>query len=311
MSAMIQVLVAGLLLAASGGSPGKIAVTALAASGVAREVVETAGSLVPTEVRRACPAARVIADDDVKALLGLEQRQQMMACRTDSPSCMAEIGGALGVDEVLAGRIGRLGSRVVLELRRIEVRKARVAASATRTMSSEEGLVDAIPSAVAEIYAGVCGPAEPRPPPAGGAAAPAPPSVAPPQRLADEPPDASRLVSGRPVVAHVPLKTTELKPAWEAARSAVLGCGLAVGEEKAGSWEGRLVTAWRALDRGRRVRVELTMSLDGPWARVAWSTEACAGGDGCQPAGDFSERELALVRQVEGSLSRALGFRLP
>jgi hypothetical protein len=298
------------VLAASGGQPGKIAVTALAASGVAREVVETAGALLPTDVRRACPGARVIADDDVKALLGLEQRQQMMACRTDSPSCMAEIGGALGVDEVVAGRIGRLGTKLVLELRRIEVRKARVAASATRTMTSEDGLIEAIPSAVAEIYAGVCAPAEARTAPAAGQAAPVPPSPAAPQRPADEPADASRLVSGRPVVATVPLKTTELKPAWEAARGAVLGCGLAVGEEKAGSWEGRLVTAWRALDRGRRVRVELTMSLDGPWAKVAWSTEACSGG-GCQAAGDFSERELALVRQVEASLSRALGFRLP
>jgi hypothetical protein len=122
------------------------------AAGVPADVASSLGLLVPTEVRQALPGAAVVSGEEVRSMLGFEAQRQALGCEGDS-GCLAEIAGALGVDEVLTGRVGKLGRTFVLELRRIDIKKAKVVASVTSTVTgAEDELVGAMRALVARVY---------------------------------------------------------------------------------------------------------------------------------------------------------------
>jgi hypothetical protein len=50
----------------------------------------------------------VVASRDVQMLLGLERSKELMGCGEASASCITELAGALGVEGLLVGDIGRL-----------------------------------------------------------------------------------------------------------------------------------------------------------------------------------------------------------
>ncbi len=79
----------------------------------------------------------VISQADVSAMIGFEKQKQMLGCREDS-SCLAEIGGALGVDFVLSGQVGQIGSRLHMSFQLLESRKAKVVARAARFSNRDE-----------------------------------------------------------------------------------------------------------------------------------------------------------------------------
>ena len=129
-----------------------IATLQLEAAGVPEGMASSATVLVPTEVRRARPDARVISSEDVRSLLSHQKNRLVLGCGADA-ACLADLGGVLGVDEIVAGRLGRLGETWVLELRRLDVKQARNLASVTRAVGSPEALVGAVRSAAGELYA--------------------------------------------------------------------------------------------------------------------------------------------------------------
>ncbi|HET8733734.1 MAG TPA: hypothetical protein VFM45_08185, partial [Anaeromyxobacteraceae bacterium] len=131
----------------------KIAVLRLEASGVAPELAESATALVPTEVRRLRPQSRVFSSEDVRALLTHQKDRLVLGCGSDA-ACMAELGGALGADEIVAGRLGRLGETFVVELRRVEVAQARSLGSATRTVRRPDAIASAVVALVGELFGG-------------------------------------------------------------------------------------------------------------------------------------------------------------
>ena len=54
-------------------------------------------------------------------MLGLDKMKQAVGC--DDVSCAAEIGGALGINYMVAGTAGKLGSRIVFSLKLIDTKK--------------------------------------------------------------------------------------------------------------------------------------------------------------------------------------------
>src|SRR5881398_1613253 len=48
----------------------------------------------------------VISSSDVTQLLGFERQRQLLGCKEDS--CLAELGGALGVDYLVTSQLGKL-----------------------------------------------------------------------------------------------------------------------------------------------------------------------------------------------------------
>jgi len=86
--------------------------------------------------------ASVVSGEDIKQMLDLEQQKNALGCNDDS--CMAEIGGALGVPFMAVPTMGKLGGQFVLNLKILDVEAARVRARVSRTVAREVDLPNAI-----------------------------------------------------------------------------------------------------------------------------------------------------------------------
>jgi len=152
--ALLFAAVAALPLAASAASRTKIAVTEIkAVQGVSPGTATILSDIVVSEVARA--GHDVISQSDIKAMVGFEQQKKMLGC-TDDSSCLAEIGGALGVDYMLTGQVGQIGTRFRISLLVVDTKKARVAArSAQFCDQNEDALARAAESTVKELLASV------------------------------------------------------------------------------------------------------------------------------------------------------------
>jgi hypothetical protein len=292
--------VLALLLAASLAAPApplRIATLALDAAGVPEGMAASATVLVPTEVRRARPDAQVISSEDVRSLLTHQKNRLVLGCEADA-ACLADLGGVLGVDEIVAGRLGQLGQTWVLELRRLDVKRARNLASATRAVGSAEALVGAVRSAAAELYAA--------PPPPPGAAAGAGPAwgtpvasagaAQPPVRLPDDPslPGPS-LVKGELDLVPLGYPGTRHRSVYELVKRVIVEGGFPLEKERLGDDDAlSLRTAWTSIERGRRLRFRVR--VDGQVA-LDLDRERCDP-TGCRETDGLSEGERRLATDV-------------
>jgi hypothetical protein len=118
--------------------------------GVSESEIDSLSGVVTAETAR-ISGRKVISEADVQTLLQGEQKRQ--ECGGQSASCVAEIGNALGVPEVMTGDLGRVGELWILNLRRIDVRKVEVIARVSKRVRGDiTALVDDIPNAVAELF---------------------------------------------------------------------------------------------------------------------------------------------------------------
>jgi len=128
----------------------KMAVVKLAArTGVAQGTADLFTDALVGELRRR--GLQVLADSDIAAMLGVERNRQMLGC--SDATCLAEIGGALGVDRIVHGSVGRIGGSLVVNLSSIDSKRGVAVASATERLRSEsdEAFLDALPRLVAEL----------------------------------------------------------------------------------------------------------------------------------------------------------------
>jgi TolB-like protein len=143
-------LLAGMLLADP--RPIKVAVSEVEAGpSTDPKVAHFVTTLVTSELRRN-PGLAVTSQDDVKGLLGFERQKALLGCV--ETSCLAEIGGALGVEQIITGSMAKLGESIVLVLRVVDVRHGAVLRDVSRRLrnASQDALLDAIPDAVTQLY---------------------------------------------------------------------------------------------------------------------------------------------------------------
>jgi hypothetical protein len=290
--------VLALLLAAALAAPPPLSIATLPldGAGLPEGMAASATVLVPTEVRRARPDARVISSDDVRSLLTHQKERLVLGCG-DDPACLADLGGVLGVDEIVAGRIGRLGSTWVLELRRLDVKQARNIGSVTRAVGSAEALVGAVRSAAGELYA---------PPP--GAAAPASTGGHPDAgtagrpllRLPDDPglPDSS-LVKGVLELAPLEYRGSRHRAAYQEARAVIVDGGFQLEKERLEDDAAlSFRTEWTSIERGRRLRFRV--QVDG---RVSLDLERQrCDSTGCRETDTLTRGEQELAAGVSALL---------
>jgi hypothetical protein len=118
------------------------AVLDLAASGVTQEVAANLTQILSSEIKRV-EGASVVSRQDIQAMLEMAATKAQLGC--DDMSCLAEIGGALGVQRLVVGTVGRLAGSYVISLRLIAVQNARVENRITETFSGgEETLIRAV-----------------------------------------------------------------------------------------------------------------------------------------------------------------------
>lgn len=79
---------------------------------------------VLSEVRK-LQGISAIGMDEIRDMLSHEVNKQMLGCE-DSTECMAEIAGALGVDQLVTGRLTKVDEQHVVVVRRIDQNRAKV-----------------------------------------------------------------------------------------------------------------------------------------------------------------------------------------
>ena len=68
---------------------------------------------------------KVVSKAEMKAMIGFEFEKKAMGC-SDDISCLAEVGGAMGVDYIVSGTLGKMKKTFVLNLMMINIKRARV-----------------------------------------------------------------------------------------------------------------------------------------------------------------------------------------
>jgi hypothetical protein len=173
------------LLAAT---PPKLAVLQVAGGeGVPQSTAAAITEAVVAEVRKQS-RAEVITQREISSILSLENQKAMLGCQTDA--CMAELGGALGADRLVAGDLAKLGESFLFHLRVVDVKKVRVAVQADRRLrgGTIDDVLDVLPAMVSELFAGAAPAASPAAVAAAVAPPPPSPGVMPPPIAAPPPP---------------------------------------------------------------------------------------------------------------------------
>jgi hypothetical protein len=95
--------------------------------------------------------AKVLGPSDLNALLAADQLKQSLGC--EDVSCLAEIGGALGVRLLLSGTVGILGQGLLVTLSLIDAQTKEVVRRGKSKVSVDENYFDAaIDLAVADLF---------------------------------------------------------------------------------------------------------------------------------------------------------------
>ena len=121
-----------------------------AQAGVTDEQAISISGLLTTDVED-ISGRKVVSEEDIQTILRGEEAKQK--CGNQDTSCIAEIGSALGANEAISGDLGRVGKLWILNLRRINVREAKVMKRVSRKVKgSLENLVGVLPGAVEELF---------------------------------------------------------------------------------------------------------------------------------------------------------------
>jgi hypothetical protein len=109
-------------------------------------------SALLAEIRK-LDGVSAIGMTEIREMLSFEYQRQMLGCAADG-ACLAEIGGALGTDEMLHAAVIVDGKIATFTLRRINIRSARVTGShnARLTRAGGEELLGDVGAAVQEIF---------------------------------------------------------------------------------------------------------------------------------------------------------------
>lgn len=143
-----------LLLAAPAEKPG-IAVTDLrAVHGIESSLAEALNEILLASLKESGRFQSVLGGSDIRAMVSLEEHKASLGC--DDNSCLAQLGGALGVPLLATSTLSKVGGRFVLTLKILAVDEAVVRVRMVKTVSSETVLIGTlqtmVPQAVRELF---------------------------------------------------------------------------------------------------------------------------------------------------------------
>jgi hypothetical protein len=109
-------------------------------------------SALLAEVRK-LEGVSAIGMNEIREMLSFEYQRQMLGCAADQ-ACLAEIGGALGTDEMVLASVIVEGNTATFSLRRISMRAGRVTGAHTKrlTRAGGEELLGDVGPAVEEVF---------------------------------------------------------------------------------------------------------------------------------------------------------------
>ncbi len=134
------------------GQETSFAVFDLKPLGIEQEAADNLTQVLAAELKQ-IEGASVISRDDIASMLELEAERNRLDCE-DATECLAEVGGALGVDKLVVGHAGKLGETFVVSLRLIDTTSVAVD---SRVTESFKGLEDQLIYAVRFAGRGLLG----------------------------------------------------------------------------------------------------------------------------------------------------------
>jgi TolB-like protein len=133
----------------------------------------------------------IIGRSDINSMIGFDQQKKILGC-TDDSNCLAEIGGALGVEYVMVGTLGKLGALYRVDMKLVDAKRARVAGRFGESVEgSEEKLVATVQRGVRKLLGALQPDLAPVAVAAAEPAVAAKPAAPPPDLTATKPPTAA------------------------------------------------------------------------------------------------------------------------
>ena len=149
MRACIVSAVLSSLCPAFANASAKLAVLPIEHTGLRADLVPTLTAVLSVELERT-GAFDVVSTAELESILNFERQRDVFECA--DTNCLAEIGGALGVDRILRTHIGRVGSAYVLDIVVINLREGRSEARAYQgAVAHPEALIGLVRRSVAQL----------------------------------------------------------------------------------------------------------------------------------------------------------------
>jgi TolB-like protein len=113
----------------------KMAVLEVRPLGEEKELAQNLTQVVIMELKK-IDGLSLISRDEIRSMLSFEQDRQALGCSDES--CLAEIGGALGVEYIVTGNVGKLGEAYILNLKLINIRDAKTENRVAESFQGDE-----------------------------------------------------------------------------------------------------------------------------------------------------------------------------
>ncbi|MBI5508599.1 MAG: hypothetical protein HY903_07590 [Deltaproteobacteria bacterium] len=130
----------------------RVAVYDLELQGVDPRVGKVVTDSLLAEVRKLQGVA-AIGMTEIRDMLSMEASKQMAGCESNE-SCLAEIAGALGVDDLVTGSLAKVGDGNMFVVRRVDQRQAKIRGTVNQRLKAGAGdeFLLAIGPAVQELF---------------------------------------------------------------------------------------------------------------------------------------------------------------
>jgi TolB-like protein len=134
----------------------EVAVTEFVSKGgIDQQRMDALSDMLANQIREMGPF-RVIGMADIRSALQLEQQKRLLGCTDDS--CLAEVGGALGVRYMVAGNVSRFGQTWLLNLKLLDVEQVEVTKGLSRSITGAiDVFIQALPQAAHDLMQAVPG----------------------------------------------------------------------------------------------------------------------------------------------------------
>lgn len=221
----------------------KVAVLELKATGVEKAVTDNLLEIFASGIHE-LGCCSVVSGAEISAMLGFEKQRQLLNC--SETSCVTDLAGALGVDYLTLGTVGRVGDTFVVSLKLVDARHATVVGRfAQRVEGRVDRLLDTVERGVVRLFEPVVKAVAP-------SVAIAPAAIPSAQSAAAEPSRRTRWLSVSAAAAalvaasagaYFGLSARSANDEWRAATTPSLW---ADAKERASAAAGRATAAWSA-----------------------------------------------------------------
>ena len=122
--------------------PGIAVMSVKSVHGVSSGMGDLVNEMILVRLKNGDRFSSVVGGSDMAAMIDLEAQKQALGCAEES--CLAELGGALGVPYMFNASIGKMGTLMVLTVKIIAVEEAKVEVRQILRAKDEGALADGI-----------------------------------------------------------------------------------------------------------------------------------------------------------------------